>query len=64
MPFQVCVMCETTFTLRTLVMLLSSVNSHVGLKVSFSCEALSTLRAGERLLSNVNSHVILKVSFV
>ncbi len=47
--------CETLFTLRTLVRLLSSVNSNVNPKVPFRCETLSTLRAGERFLSSVNS---------
>jgi len=43
--------------------LLSSVNSHVGLKVSISVERHATLLAGVRLLSSVNSHVGINVSF-
>ncbi len=44
--------------------LLSSVRSHVPVKVSFMSETLSTLLAGKKSLHSVNLPVGVKVSFL
>ncbi len=44
--------------------LLSGVNLHVFVKVSFLNETLSTLLAGERFLSSVSPHVVSEVLFI
>ncbi len=64
MSLKISISFETLLTQLLVVRFLSSVNPHVGFKMTFLCKTLSTLRAGIRSISSVNYHVSLKVFFL
>jgi len=60
MHFKEILVFKTLPTLLAFKIVVSCMNSHVSIKLSFMYETLSTLRAAERLLSGVNFHVVSK----